>query len=194
MNKKKVLLLGMLGMAGHVIHKTISELKEYSIIGTSYKKLNGEIPYIFLNVTDFSEVEKTIKEVNPDYVINAVGVLINESKSSSEKTILINSYLPHFLEKICFKQGAKLIHISTDCVFSGNSKGGYIENSFKNADNIYGRSKALGEINNKSSLTIRTSIIGPELKKMVKVYFIGLCLKMGKLMDLQRLIGAVLQL
>ena len=68
------------------------------------------------------------------------------------------------LKKLSDEIGAKLIHISTDCVFSGN-KGNYTENDFRDADDVYGRSKALGEVVNEKDLTIRTSIIGPELKK-----------------------------
>ncbi|WP_036227059.1 dTDP-4-dehydrorhamnose reductase family protein [Mesoflavibacter zeaxanthinifaciens] len=163
-HKKKVLLLGMAGMAGHVIYKTLTELNKFEVIGTSHRELKNQKEHILLNVTNFNEVEKTIKEVKPDYVINAVGVLIKGSQSASDNAILINSYLPHFLERICFNQGSKFIHISTDCVFSGNGHGGYKEDSFRDADDVYGRSKALGEINTKNSVTIRTSIIGPELK------------------------------
>ncbi|MBA7555115.1 hypothetical protein ES705_47768 [subsurface metagenome] len=78
--------------------------------------------------------------------------------------IYLNSYFPHQLVKILRKTGGKLIHISTDCVFSGD-KGVYTENDFRDADDTYGRSKALGEVKNDKDLTLRTSIIGPEIKE-----------------------------
>ena len=77
---------------------------------------------------------------------------------------MINAYFPHLLKRLSDEVGAKLIHISTDCVFSGK-KGNYTEDDFRDADDVYGRSKALGEIINDKDLTIRTSIIGPELKE-----------------------------
>ena len=79
------------------------------------------------------------------------------------KAILINSYLPHFLSDLASRLNFKFIHISTDCVFSGK-KGGYTEQSFRDGDDNYARTKALGEVAAKDSVTLRTSIIGPELK------------------------------
>lgn len=162
MNNDKVLILGVTGMAGHIIYNHLSSIEGYEVIGTSNRKsANKEL--LLLDVTDFNILEIIIKRIQPKYIINAVGVLINRSESDVDNAILINSYFPHFLVRLCRKYGSKLIHISTDCVFSGK-EGEYKENDFRDADDIYGRSKALGEINNKIDVTIRTSIIGPELK------------------------------
>jgi len=81
-----------------------------------------------------------------------------------DQAILINSYLPHYLSRLGNKYGFRLIHISTDCVFSGD-KGGYAEDDFRDGDTPYARTKALGEVINDRDLTLRTSIIGPELRQ-----------------------------
>jgi len=162
MAKEKILLFGITGMAGHIIYDYFLRLDGYEIIGTSYrKKIDNST--VLLDVSDFEAVEAIVKKERPKYIINAVGVLIRGSRDSSSNTILINSYLPHFLVGLARKYNAKLIHISTDCVFSGKN-GGNTESSFRDADDVYGRSKALGEIENETDVTIRTSIIGPELK------------------------------
>lgn len=159
---KKILILGSSGMAGHVIYQYLSKKNEYELFDISYrKKINTDT--IILDVRNFDLLEKIIQKIKPDYIINAIGILINEAKLDSGKAILLNSYLPHFLVNCREKNNFKLIHLSTDCVFSGK-KGEYTENSFKDADDFYGRSKSLGEIVNKHDLTLRTSIIGPEIK------------------------------
>ena len=101
--------------------------------------------------------------MHPEIIINCVGILIKGSIEHPDNAILINAYFPHLLKRLSDEVGAKLIHISTDCVFSGK-KGNYTEDDFRDADDVYGRSKALGEVINNKDLTIRTSIIGPELK------------------------------
>ena len=105
-----------------------------------------------------------VHRVHPEIIINCVGILIKGSREHPDNAILINAYFPHLLKRLSDEVGAKLIHISTDCVFSGK-KGNYTEDDFRDADDVYGRSKALGEIINDKDLTIRTSIIGPELKE-----------------------------
>jgi len=94
--------------------------------------------------------------------VNCIGILIHGS-SNVENAIYLNAYLPHQLKKISKNIGAKLIHISTDCVFSGD-KGGYIETDVKDGKGVYSQTKKLGEIEDDANLTLRTSIIGPELK------------------------------
>lgn len=160
---KKVLILGASGMAGHVIYNYLQAQDDLQVIGTTYSNfLNNEC--ILLNIFDTQEVENVLKKVNPDIVINCVGILIKESNIRPDKTIFCNAFFPHFLKKITKDINAKLIHISTDCVFSGK-KGFYSESDIKDAVDIYGLSKSLGEIEDNYNLTIRTSIIGPELKK-----------------------------
>jgi len=149
-------------MAGHVISIYLKDLGKYDVIDVVYRtKIDGKS--IIIDIRDNEKLEKVIQEQNPNYIINCIGILIKGSQHSADNAIYINSYLPHLLVKIARKVNAKLIHISTDCVFSGK-KGDYYEDDFRDADDVYGRSKALGEIENDIDLTIRTSIIGPELK------------------------------
>ena len=163
MGKKKVLLFGATGMAGHIAYLFLRGTGNYDITPIVYRnKLTDDS--IIIDVNNKDEVSNIIKSQSPDYIINCVGVLIKGANEYPGSAILINSYLPHLLAKLADEVGAKLIHISTDCVFSGK-KGMYAENDFMDADDLYGRSKALGEIYSTSHLTLRTSIIGPELKK-----------------------------
>jgi dTDP-4-dehydrorhamnose reductase len=159
---KKILLFGATGMAGHVVFTYFKENSNYEIVNVVYRQqLNQES--IVVDVTNKEAVSALILKQKPDIIINCIGVLIKGSKSHPDNAIYINAYFPHLLKRLADDVNAKLIHISTDCVFTGN-KGAYTENDFKDADDVYGRSKALGEIDNDKDLTIRTSIIGPELK------------------------------
>ena len=161
--KKRILILGASGMAGHVIYLYLKETGNYSISNAVYRhRLNAES--IIIDVTNSNLVETLILEQQPDIIINCIGILIKGSTASPDNAIFINAYFPHLLKRLADIIGAKIIHISTDCVFSGK-KGAYTENDFRDADDIYGRSKALGELINSRDLTIRTSIIGPELKQ-----------------------------
>ena len=162
--QKKIMILGASGMAGHIIYKYLEEKSEFSIRTVSFnQKVNKKT--VLLDVRNFQNLENEIDNFKPNIVINAIGILIPGSNEDPSNSILLNSYFPHFLSKLSKKINYKVIHLSTDCVFSGKSNGGYVESSFRDADNIYGRSKALGEIDSKNHLTLRTSIIGPELKK-----------------------------
>jgi dTDP-4-dehydrorhamnose reductase len=159
--KKKVIVLGALGMAGHIMVEVLAEISEYKVFGIA--RQTGKYVDAVLDVTDFKALENYLQRVKPDYVINCVGALVSQSKDDLSSAILLNSYLPNFLSQLGNKLDYKLIHISTDCVFSGKD-GGYNESSYRDGDDNYARTKALGEIVNDKDLTIRTSIIGPELK------------------------------
>lgn len=158
---KKVLILGSLGMAGHVLYQRLSS-HGYTIRGIA--RAQGSFADFILDVANDIELYNAIIEFKPDIVVNAIGVLVNESKKDTVNAIRINSLLPHLLSRWGRELGYKLVHISTDCVFSGKD-GGYVESSFRDADDEYGRTKTLGEIINDYDLTIRTSIVGPELKR-----------------------------
>lgn len=160
---KKIMILGSAGMLGHIVYNYLSETNKYRIIDASFSTKLNAYSYT-LNVTDQLAVESFIKAEKPDIVINCIGVLISGSQEDPSNAIYINSYFPHQLSKLLRETGGKLIHVSTDCVFSGK-KGGYVETDFRDADDTYGRSKALGEVINNHDLTVRTSIIGPELKE-----------------------------
>lgn len=159
---KKVLLFGATGMAGHVVYYYLQSTGKYDISNVVYRTPLTE-DSIIVDVTNRDAVADVVHRVHPEIIINCVGILIKGSREHPNNAILINAYFPHLLKRLSDEVGAKLIHISTDCVFSGK-KGNYTEDDFRDADDVYGRSKALGEIINDKDLTIRTSIIGPELK------------------------------
>jgi len=159
----KILILGAAGMAGHVVYWYLSQTNKYDIRNVVHAtKLTEDS--LLIDVTDREAVITVIETVKPDVIINCIGILIKGSQIHPDNAIYINAYFPHFLKRLADVVGAKLIHISTDCVFSGR-QGMYADNDFRDADDIYGRSKALGEIFSDKDLTIRTSIIGPELKR-----------------------------
>lgn len=159
---KKVIILGVLGMAGHIMAEHLDSLNKYEIYGIARSK---DTKYVTkeLDVKKFELLKKYIEGVKPDYIINCIGILVSKSNTDLSTAIQINSYLPHFLSELGDKINYKLIHISTDCVFSGKD-GQYNEDSFRDGDDNYARTKALGEVINGKDLTIRTSIIGPEIK------------------------------
>jgi len=159
---KKVIVLGANGMAGHIITLGLrAETERYDVIAIA--RTDSFIkPEILLDITDFESLNKLIKNSHTDVIINCIGLLNQRAEDHIDQAILLNSYLPHYLETITQNTSTKIIHISTDCVFSG-SKGGYKEDDIKDGKGFYAQSKALGEIINKKDLTIRTSIIGPEL-------------------------------
>lgn len=160
---KKVMILGSGGMLGHMVFYYLKSLEKYDIVDASFPKKMNENS-ILLDVTDKYEVENFIKSENPDVIVNCIGILIQGSASDPSNAIYLNSFFPHQLSKILRITGGRLIHISTDCVYSGK-KGEYAETDFRDADDIYGRSKALGEVINDTDVTLRTSIIGPELNE-----------------------------
>ena len=160
--KNKVLILGSTGMLGHQVYYYFKEEDNFEVINVSYRnQLTPET--IILDLNNKFELEELLKQQRPDYVANCVGVLISGANNNPANAIYLNSYLPHLLSGICDEINAKLIHVSTDCVFSGE-KGGYLESDEKDGKDIYAKTKALGEVENSKHLTLRTSIIGPELK------------------------------
>ena len=163
---EKVLVLGNKGMLGHVLYKIFQENsanKKYDVIGINRSVDNTDNNSYTLDVLKLDELEQFIKSKQPKYIVNCIGSLVEASINRPSLAIQTNSLLPHFLNEISEKYNFKLIHISTDCVFDG-SKGRYKESDKKTETNYYGLTKNLGEINNDRNLTIRTSIIGPEIK------------------------------
>ena len=149
-------------MLGHVLLQKLLVKNTFEVYDVTRKKENRRNNFE-CDVTNLNSLFKIIKDINPDYIINCIGVLIKGSIQDPSNAILINALLPHKLAQFSKAINAKFIHISTDCVFDG-SIGSYIETDIKTAQDIYGLSKSLGEINDDKNLTLRTSIIGPELK------------------------------
>lgn len=162
---KKILIIGSKGMAGHIIKQYLEE-KEYEVFATfrNKKKIKLEKNEYDLDVFNKEELNNIVEKVKPDYLVNCVGILNEEAEKKPDIAIYVNGYIPHYLDRLSIKHNYKLIHITTDCVFSGK-KGDYLENDFRDADSYYGRSKAIGEVNNNRTLTFRTSIIGPDMNK-----------------------------
>lgn len=158
----KVLVLGATGMAGHTISIYFKEAG-HDVTAFSRRRfeycnnINGDI-------TDLVFLKKVVSEGDYDAVINAIGILNNDAEENKYLAVMLNSYLPHYLNNITKNMKSRVIHMSTDCVFSGKT-GGYSEISFKDGETFYDRSKALGELDNDKDLTFRNSIIGPDMNK-----------------------------
>ena len=159
--RKKLLVIGINGMAGHVTFRYLQNTQKYQVYGIARNIETTENTFN-LDVSDTIGLNKIVNDHQFDYIINCIGILNQDAESNPSKAIWFNSYFPHFLEEITKGSEAKVIHISTDCVFNGK-EGNYSETSIKNGEGFYAQSKALGEIDNSKDLTIRTSIIGPEL-------------------------------
>jgi len=159
--RKRIIVLDSAGMAGHMIKKHLESFDDFEVIGVVFEKENSNYGH-FLCLDNFSNIIKFIDSHKPDIVINTVRILVEESSLNPSEAILINSYLPRLLEKVYLHTSTKIIHLSTDCVFSGKT-GGYVETSIKDGKDMYSKSRAMGEIVNDKDLTIRTSFIGPVL-------------------------------
>lgn len=158
----KILVLGATGMAGHTISLYFKETG-HEVVAFS----RHEFKYctnINEDVTNFTFLKSILEKGDYDAVINAVGLLNKDAEQNKSLAVLLNSYLPHYLSEITSNLKTKIIHMSTDCVFSGNA-GGYIETSLRDGDTFYDRSKALGEFNNDKDLIFRTSIVGPDMRR-----------------------------
>lgn len=157
---KKVLVIGIKGMAGHVLFKSLPQLGDYDLYGIA-RNFESTDKTFNLDVSNIEELKEII-DSNFDIIINCIGILNKDAEDNPDKAIWFNSYFPHLLESLTKNTKTKVISISTDCVFSGK-KGNYTESDVRDGEGFYAMSKAMGEIENEKDLTIRTSIIGPEL-------------------------------
>lgn len=116
-----------------------------------------------LDVQDFDSLAGFLRDARPAVILNCIGVVKQLASAKDPLTVIpINAILPHRLARLADLIGARLIHVSTDCVFSGR-KGGYMETDIPDAEDLYGRSKLLGEVDYDNAVTLRTSIIGREI-------------------------------
>lgn len=157
----RVLVLGAGGMAGHMIALRLTELGN-KVVGLARRKLDF-CESITADVADTDKLKKIILNGNFDILVNAVGILQEGVNRDPVNGIGINSVFPHFLAKITSGIHTRVIHMSTDCVFGGHDGGGYKEDDLPTARDYYGRTKALGELNDDRNLTFRTSIVGPDM-------------------------------
>ena len=149
-------------MLGHVVQRYFQS-KGHTVKGTS--RIASDENYAFDATQNIQDLAGFIDDFKPDVVINCIGVLNKVAEENKPLAVMINSYLPHYADKLCQEKGVKFVHISTDCVFNGKSDGGYTEDSLRDATDFYGRSKGLGELNNESNITLRTSIVGPDMNE-----------------------------
>ncbi|QEY50105.1 dTDP-4-dehydrorhamnose reductase family protein [Legionella longbeachae] len=168
----KILVLGITGMLGSAVFHTFNQQQnDFEVWGTLRSREglnyfpNGVHPYLIsdTDVLNLDALCKVLEQVRPNVVINCVGLIKQLSSAKDPLSALpVNAMLPHQLARLCQLAGARLIHISTDCVFSGK-KGFYAENDNSDAEDLYGKSKFIGEITESSNaITLRTSIIGHE--------------------------------
>ena len=168
----KILILGGSGMLGH---KLWLDLRKEHETWVSVRGDGSELPdipefprkYIRPNVDalNFDQVTRALASIQPDLVINCIGLIKQMGHLARDPlfSISLNAMLPHRISMICRVAKIRMIHISTDCVFSGK-KGMYVESDASDADDLYGRTKFLGEVSYPHTFTLRTSIIGRELK------------------------------
>lgn len=156
----KVLVLGCNGMAGHMISLYFHE-RRYEVYGLARSKSNI-IPTFVCDASNFSRLKEIILLNQFDVIINCIGVLNKHAEDDKVSAVQLNSLLPHFLVAVTSQMKTRIIHMSTDCVFSGK-KGSYTESELPDGATFYDRSKALGEINDRKNLTLRNSIIGPDI-------------------------------
>ncbi|HCH4264048.1 dTDP-4-dehydrorhamnose reductase family protein [Vibrio parahaemolyticus] len=172
----KVLVIGATGMLGYSIFSNLSELSNFDVYGTvrNVKGLESFFPLTDklipnVDVKDFATLEKAVFGVKPDVVINCIGLIKQHDVSKQHvEAIEINALLPHKIAQLCDSIQARLVHFSTDCVFDGKT-GSYLESDLPTATDLYGKSKCLGEVDYGKHVTLRTSIIGHELKSSVSL-------------------------
>lgn len=168
----KIFVFGASGMIGSAIMRVLSEKREWDVFGSIR---NGYVrrffcPSIRERLIDGVDLERqdglifALNKFRPDVVVNCVGLTKHKFEVQDPLAFIpINTLMPHKLAHLCKLVDARLIHISTDCVFSG-TKGQYVEDDFSDANDVYGKSKSLGEVSYPNSITLRTSTIGHELQ------------------------------
>ena len=171
----KILILGGDGMIGHKMVQVLGAQNHEIVISVREKrdlslKSFSSKSKVFFNDFIKDNALNFLDKVNPDVIINAIGVTIRRGVNDHvSNSIYINSYFPHQLANWAGIHNKRLIHFSTDCVFSG-SEGSYLEDSIPNALDYYGKTKGLGEVFSKNALTLRSSMIGPELFNKTELF------------------------
>lgn len=168
----RVLVLGASGLIGSTTLRVLSEHSKLQVYGSIRSdsirrflpKISADKLISNLDVNNFSSIIQAVSEIKPDVVVNCIGATKHKKEGNNPlNAIALNALLPHQLAQVCNLAEVRFIHISTDCVFSGKD-GFYSEPAFADADDVYGRSKALGEVTYHGALTLRTSTIGHELQ------------------------------
>ncbi|MDG0855371.1 dTDP-4-dehydrorhamnose reductase family protein [Roseateles puraquae] len=171
-NKRRLLVLGASGMLGNAVLRVFAADEGYEVYGSVrsagvVSRLQSHAPAARfvpgVDVESLDSLTRLFAQVKPDLVVNCIGIVKQLAEADDPLTAIpINALLPHRLARLAQVCGARLIHVSTDCVFSG-AKGGYLESDPADAQDLYGRSKLMGEVDYDNAVTLRTSIIGHEL-------------------------------
>ena len=156
----KFLVLGCNGMAGHMISQYLHE-RGHEVMGFARTK-SKYVPSICGDARDLVLIKEVIENGRYDSVINAIGILNQFAEENKANAVFMNAYLPHYLADVTFGTNTQIIHMSTDCVFSGK-RGDYTEDDFRDGEIFYDRSKALGELEDAKNITLRNSIVGPDI-------------------------------
>lgn len=156
----KILILGCNGMAGHTISLYLNE-NGHEVTGFAQEK-SDLVPSIVGDARDKEALRDIIRGGDYDAVINCIGLLNQFADQNREMAVYLNAYLPHFLAEVTKDLNTQIVHMSTDCVFSGE-RGGYTEDSLRDGPTFYDRTKALGELEDNKNITLRNSIIGPDI-------------------------------
>lgn len=156
----RFLVLGATGMAGHTILYYLQE-QGHDITAFSRRPISG-CKNIVGNIRDLTMLKRDIEKRQYDCVINCIGALNQFAEKDKENAVFLNSYLPHYLVQCTANLPTRILHMSTDCVFSGGA-GSYKEDAVPDGQSFYDRSKALGEVIDAKNLTFRNSIIGPDM-------------------------------
>lgn len=159
----KILVLGANGMAGHTIALYFLE-QGYDVTAYSTAPISYHTKNIIGNAFETEKFQKMLLSEEYDAIINCIGLLNQVADDNPSKAVYLNSYIPHLVADTLKNNKTKLIHMSTDCVFAGNS-GPYYEDSLRDGITFYDRTKALGEVNDNKNLTFRNSIIGPDINE-----------------------------
>lgn len=156
----KFFICGCNGMAGHTISLYLQE-QGHEVYGFDLKE-SKYIKSFACNAFDTEKIAKVIKDGHYDSIINCIGILNQYAEKNKALASFLNSYFPHFLAELTDGIDTQVIHMSTDCVFSGK-KGQYTEDDFRDGETFYDRSKALGELDDNKNITLRNSIVGPDI-------------------------------
>lgn len=150
-------------MAGHQISLYLQE-QGHDVTGFALEKSNLLNKSIAGDATNFPVLKEIIQNGKYDTVINCIGILNQFAENNHPLAVILNSYIPHFVAQAANEVGSRVIHMSTDCVFSG-VRGQYTEEDFPDGTTFYDRSKALGELNDDKNITLRNSIVGPDINQ-----------------------------
>jgi dTDP-4-dehydrorhamnose reductase len=156
----KILVLGASGMAGHTISIYLKE-QGHHVLGFARREVPF-VPCVTGNAMDTGFLRRVICDGGYDSVINCIGILNQSAEQHQDRAVFLNSYLPHFLAEMTDGTRTQIIQLSTDCVFSGKT-GNYTEDSLRDGVTFYDRSKALGELVDDKNITLRNSIVGPDI-------------------------------